>query len=372
MFRADCFRLRKLNKEEIMHISHLIKKRGLVASALALLFFLIYNANFRIISSGDTLPARLLPVSILLDRSFFLDRFAGLKHSPQGYAIIQRKDGHLISFVPIATPFIATPIYALPVFILTIRHSQYSSARFYWLLEILEKVSASLITTLSVLFIYLALYEYTSLFIAVLLSFIYGICTSAWSISSQALWQHGPSMLMLAIGIYSAIKISQNIHYIHPLVISAVVLLTIRPSNILFSFAFIWIACKTRSRYLLLCVIYIIIIVGLLIVYNLFIFGDILGLYSKAIAYSIFHPTITTYNPPGANILINNPLWSRLPGLLFSPSRGLLVYSPFLIFGFIGLILSWLPVTMSFPHRVLFRLLILAIGGWLLFAAFFP
>lgn len=345
------------------------KKRLTFAGVLVSALFLIYNANLRLISTADSIPARFLPVSILVDHSLFLDRFAEFKH----HAIWEREDGHLISYVPIATPLLATPIYALPLMILSFRHSNYYSARFYWLLGLLEKISASVITALSALFIFLVLLELSPPFIALLLSLTYGLCTSAWTISSQALWQHGPSMLLISIGLYTAVKIKHNKRYIHSLLISAALLCTIRPSNILFSIALLYVAYKSHPRYLVFSTIYFGLIIGLLMIYNIYIFGDVLGPYSRGIVSSLLHPTITHYNPPaGIHRLVHNPLGLRLPGILISPSRGLFVYSPFLIFGFIGLLATWRPVTNSFPHRSLFKAVLLAIVIWLLLATFFP
>ena len=64
----------------------------------------------------------------------------------------------------------------------------------------LEKRAAVLITALSVLILLFALRLVTRHNIAWVIAVIYAFGTSSFSTSSQALWQHGPSQLFLALG----------------------------------------------------------------------------------------------------------------------------------------------------------------------------
>ena len=57
----------------------------------------------------------------------------------------------------------------------------------------LDKASAAVIVALSALFLYLALLQLTTLRMALLVTASYAFGTSSLSVSSQALWQHGPS-----------------------------------------------------------------------------------------------------------------------------------------------------------------------------------
>lgn len=43
--------------------------------------------------------------------------------------------------------------------------------------------------------------------------FIFAFCTSAWSTGSRALWQHGPSMLMLSAALYLILSAREKPHY---------------------------------------------------------------------------------------------------------------------------------------------------------------
>src|SRR5262249_9119422 len=66
----------------------------------------------------------------------------------------------------------------------------------------LEKVSATLITAMSVVILFLALRRLTRENIAWGIAVVYAFGTSNFSTSSQALFQHGPSQLFLALTLY--------------------------------------------------------------------------------------------------------------------------------------------------------------------------
>src|SRR5450755_1223620 len=76
--------------------------------------FVVYNANFRGISTGDSLPARFMPVAVLLERTVRLDSVydATRMNRPKPYWIRQSVDGHFVSMYPVVTPLLVTPLYA--------------------------------------------------------------------------------------------------------------------------------------------------------------------------------------------------------------------------------------------------------------------
>ena len=73
--------------------------------------------------------------------------------------------------------------------------------------------------------------------------------------------------------------------------------------------------------------------VGLL-AYNLHYFGRPLAFGQTMLGH-------VAQNKTGAASLWQTPLWQGAAGLLLSPSRGLLVYSPFLAFSLLGLVVGW-------------------------------
>ena len=62
------------------------------------------------------------------------------------------------------------------------------------------------IVALSAVILYMAAARATANWMAMLLAFIYAFGTSSLSVSSQALWQHGPAQLALAAAIYCLMR----------------------------------------------------------------------------------------------------------------------------------------------------------------------
>src|ERR1041385_2157463 len=150
-----------------------------------------YMANGRTIWSWDTLPARYLPFDILRHGTFYLDDFPALYAGhPQWEKALRQINGHYVSFYPVGAPLLAAPFYAPAV----LHGEQRIDAR----AEALEKVSAAAIVSLSVALLYLALLRCTSRPMALWLALAYAFGTSSFSVSSQALWQHGASQPALA------------------------------------------------------------------------------------------------------------------------------------------------------------------------------
>src|ERR1700693_270786 len=86
--------------------------RGLGRAAplvLAAVLFAVYLGNARTIGSGDTLPARYLPFSILLRGTFYLDGLDGFD-VPYLYSV-RRVNGHVVSDFPVGSAILAVPIY---------------------------------------------------------------------------------------------------------------------------------------------------------------------------------------------------------------------------------------------------------------------
>jgi len=89
---------------------------------------LVYTWNDRHLGSGDTVPAALIPLSVLLDGTVMLDRFAAgeaRRLPPHPYYLVQTPRG-VASFYLIATGVLAIPILAAPF---SIRHGTLRSAQ---------------------------------------------------------------------------------------------------------------------------------------------------------------------------------------------------------------------------------------------------
>src|SRR6185369_11126161 len=177
-------------------------RRELRASLLVgLCCLLVYNANGRAISAGDTYPARYLPFAIWRYHSTLLDPIASLTAQGRGgtaFWMVPVPGGHVISLYPVVLPVLIAPLYLPAVGYL--HRVGWTDLRLDHAARVMEKLSASLIAALSASFLYLLLRRRAAAPIALLLTFAYAFGTTTWVIGSQALWQHGLAEL-LVIGV---------------------------------------------------------------------------------------------------------------------------------------------------------------------------
>src|SRR5436853_5690668 len=174
-------------------------RRELRASLLiGLCCLLVYNANRRAISAGDTYPARYLPFAIWQYHSLLLDPIATLTAQGRGdtaFWMVHARGGHVISLYPVVLPVLIAPLYLPAAGYLHLRG--WTDGRLDHLARIMEKLSASLVAALSASLLYLLLRRRAAAPRALLLTLAYAFGTTTWVISSQALWQHGMAELLV-------------------------------------------------------------------------------------------------------------------------------------------------------------------------------
>src|SRR5262249_25282308 len=151
---------------------------GRRAAWLAVISFLVYSVNMREISSQDTYPTRILPLTLLRTGRLDLDDlFRGYPPAEPLPYWVQPVDGHVHSSYPSVPALLAVPVYVLPV-VAGVGES--------WpVVNLLAKTSASVITSLSVAIVYLTLRAVVTDLQAVSLTLVYAFATSTWSVSSQ-------------------------------------------------------------------------------------------------------------------------------------------------------------------------------------------
>src|SRR5262249_53871627 len=103
---------------------------------------------------------------------------------------VQRVNGRYLSSYPLLPGLLAVPVYAVPVMLL--------GGDSWVLVNVLAKLTASLIAALSVALVYLAAARLGPDAVAVVVALVYALGTSVWSVASQGLWGHGPAALFLA------------------------------------------------------------------------------------------------------------------------------------------------------------------------------
>jgi hypothetical protein len=301
---------------------------------IGLCCLLVYNANLRSISAGDTYPARYLPFAIVQYRTIFFDPIATVAAQGRGdgaFWMLHRPDGHILSLYPVVVPVLIAPLYVPAVGYLHWRG--WSDARLDHVARVMEKLSASFLAALSASLLCLLLRRRTRASIALLLTLAYAFGTTTWMISSQALWQHGMAEL-LVIG---ALLFLTG-RCMTPRTLTAGLLLGLiagnRPPDIVLAaalgvYGLFW-AGRRRGALLAAAAALPMVVV---LLYNLAEAGNVGGGYGVIGKARFFH----------------HPMLPGIGGLLVSPTRGLLLFSPFLLF----LVLAWRHLPGSREERAL-------------------
>lgn len=284
--------------------------------------WIVYNSNLRPIAAGDSLPAALLPFSLALDHSVTLDRFGPWLDANVSYSnlVVKVSRGHYRSAYPIAGPLLAAPLY-LPL-LLVPGLKDWPPESLVALARILEKLAASIITALSAVVFLALLKRLTGERWAWRLTILYALATVTWADTSQAMWQHAPSQLalialMLCFEIWSQNREKSGILWLAGA--SAACALAIRPTNaiLLLALAAGLIAARASARDCARLLAPLLAAALLVLGYNIYFFNNPSGNY----------PAVS----------LEGSLAQGLAGILFSPGRGLLIYTPIALFAFCAL-----------------------------------
>jgi hypothetical protein len=280
-----------------------------------LIFFaalLVYNANLRLIGTGDSIPARLVPFAILNHGTVYLDAYGPRPHD--AYWFVSSLDGHLASFYPVVLPILVTPIF-VPAAIY-VENAPQPAWRFRVIGEMTEKFAASVVASLSVVLVWLLLRRMASLPVALVLTAAYAFGTQTWSTSSQALWQHGLGELLLAAALLLLVRESRTRAQSALLGGVTALLLFNRPPDGLFSAAVGGYVLLRSRREILPVVLGAAGAAIPFLAYNWTVFGRPFGGYQSLVGSEVFGYDVS----------------DGIAALLVSPGKGLLVFSPFLLF----------------------------------------
>jgi len=298
---------------------------------------LIYNLkiNTLAIQSEDSLPAMFLPVAIIKDHTFYLDRYYGMMTQryphpdDKNYLLgltpfyLKKVGNHYLSAFPVMTAFLATLVYFGPV--------TFGMPITWENLIFLSHVASALIVALSGGLLFLLLRKHFNLGLkkSYLVCAIYLFGTINYALASQALWQHGSVQLFLILtiyfwmevqkrplaknfflyGLFSGLSILSRPTALLPVFLTAAYL-------IFFSRKKLREIAKPTSTFML----------GILICLAFFVW------YNKTYY-------IDLSNQGYSSQLVTNwlsPFPVSFLGVWFSPSKGLLIYSPVFIFSIIG------------------------------------
>ncbi len=153
------------------------------------------------------------------------------------------------------------------------------------------------------------------------LALIFALGTHAWSVSSQDLWQHGPSILCLSVGLYLLCYGQKHRHFLMYAGIPFGISVCIRISNlvpvmVIASYIFIYYRTVFFRFMIFLCLFIL-----ALEIYSLIVLGNFM-----AMGQALHFQQSFTGLP-----------WDVFVTHLLSPNRGIFFYTPILIFALYAL-----------------------------------
>jgi hypothetical protein len=198
----------------------------------------------------------------------------------------------------------------------------------------LAKLTASLLVAGSAALVFLTAARFLSPDRALLLSAAYALGTCVWSISSQALFQQTPALFFISLGAFLIICGSEPWLRGAAAGLAFAAAAACRPTCVLVVVAAAAFLLAEDRRTLAAFIVGALPIGFGLIAYNLYYFDTPLSFGQLDVS-----PRFAEFKT-GSPALWQTPLWLGAAGLL-SPSRGLLIYSPFLAAAFAGALFAW-------------------------------
>jgi len=273
----------------------------------------------------DVAAASFLPLVILEQGDFTFEKYQEFftKNWRSPYFVAE-VNGRLVSRYPIAPAILALPFYGVPLGTDWLFNPGRDWLVFPWSVFYPAKFAAAFITVLAVVMFFFCACELTDVRTSAAITFAFGIGTSVWSTASQALWQQTPSLLFQLIGIWFLLRGRRKGAN------------AIAPGALFFS-----VATVTRANdgfAALLFTLYV------LIEYRSAIWRWLGWAIPPALLAMIYNaiyngsPFVFGYQEGFTQTMA----WLRVDGIIglfLSPSRGLFIYSPFLVFAIYG---AWL------------------------------
>jgi hypothetical protein len=329
------------------------KHKTVVAWALLILLLGIYHSDGYFRVRTDAIPNIYLPVSILNEGNLsfsqkefpfmFWKNEEVLKHNgelerlqrtqavfpgkavfPYYYLTKSRYPGIYVNSYGIGAGLTALPVFA----VIKAFYPDYAANPS--LLWRAGKLVAALCVAGSAVLVFLTACYFLDLWFAVLIALAYGLGTCVWSDASQTLLQQSPNVLFLAMGVWALVK-SQHTKWFSTGWSGAALGMAVlcRPTS---AFAVIAVAgylAMTRRKELLKFILGGLPLAAIWAGYNLYYFGTPIFLGQAATSGKLLALAQT-----GSSNLWQTPFWEGAMGVLFSPARGVFIYSPFLLFAF--------------------------------------
>jgi hypothetical protein len=327
--------------------SNAAPQRGTRRTAVVLfcVMAVIYLANLRNVTTGDTWASRYVPFAILNQQTLavdpYIERFTRpfLEGKlPWGLYFAAQSHGHWMSSYPILTPILVTPLYLPAAWWVYHKHFDPSSDAMIFVSLAMEKLSAAVIAALSVSILYLAFRRVLAARAALLLALVYALASPTWSLSSQALWLQGLNELALALLIWALVRYDGSRRVAFWIGLACALAIANKLTNALVVFPvmvwFVWRQIRPSgdeapgsARRLTSFFAPLVALGALVMVYNFYYFGNLFGAYES---------TFKNLGYVGIEGGFHGSWLQGIAGLLASPNRGLFVFVPWTLFSIWG------------------------------------
>jgi hypothetical protein len=296
-----------------------------------------------VVTNYDSFATLPTAVSIVNRHTLSLDAYQHVKVVATSYTVAHAK-GHLLTSYPWAVGLFAIPAVVLIDLVHVVGGPSADSIVVHQspLVSLVELWSASIVTGLACAALTLLAYRRlrgpakTRRRWAMLCGFAFAFATSAWSTASRALWEHGPSILFLAVALLALDQLFPRNTEDHPpqtnliwpplvagLALAAAV--TMRPTNAvalgLGTILVLWkTSARSRTAY----------VAGVLAV---FVPWTLITLHS--------YGTLLQPYPLANKLGLSPTFFESMAAQLISPSRGLFVFSPIVLVAIPGAVIVW-------------------------------
>jgi hypothetical protein len=331
------------------------RRRPIGRRSAALVSFAVFATLFTVaalgpfMSSGDTRWSIHTAMSIARGHGGDLTEYRPLLERETADYAIRAHDGRRYTIFPIGVSLLSVPAALIAAVVKPGFNEELKQAfpqRPEKLVAIFFAAAAGLV------FFWIVLTRFGSIFIALVATGIFSFGTSMWSTATRALWQHGPMVLMVAIAM--------------------LLLLRSRDRPALAQYASLPLAMAFLVRPTAAVPIVVLSLYVLIVHRDWFVrymgWAALIALPWFAFNLSRFGAVLPDYYLP-SRLSGASTYWEALLGNLISPARGLFVFSPILLFAVSGFVLAMraradralhaafaatvllhLAVVASFPH----------------------
>ncbi len=315
------------------------------------LFVSLFSGLSRVGTSFDSRWAVYIAMSIWQHGDTNLDEYLNQIRANDFYAVecvstigavsrgeTSRCNGHFYNAYPIGGPVLTAPLVLAVIGILKLASPVLSRIPISNLViaaffrgdfdkahALIEVEAASILLGITAVVVYFIGRRYLPWKRALILAVLFGIATPAYSTAGRALWQHTPSMLLLAVIVLMLLKAEKNPALAAWVGIPVALSYTVRPTDSLFVAVFtLYVWARHRPFFLRYLVSALPIAIAFL-AYN----------------FSIYHEPLSPYYRTRLDGFSPDrwpKLAEALAGNLVSPSRGLFVYTPVFLFSAWGML----------------------------------